>query len=161
MLPNPHMRKKSWQRLQRTQNLTLDIRLSCDKLYQSRDSAKGVKMDNIEETITNEELRRQIKGNLEIAADTWPIHQLRVLEDSANQLAMAGLYAEGLLYNGLMATVKLLYDKDGKLSLSSNPDDDNNIFKVLGEQIAANKKTETEADAKTETKTEANKPFFF
>jgi hypothetical protein len=117
------------------------------------------KMDNTEE-ITNEELRRQIKGNLEIVADTWPIHQLRVLEDSANQLALAGLYAEGLLYNGFMDIFKLIYDKDGKCGLSSNPDDADNIFKVLAEQIAANdarQKAESEAeavDAKTETETD-------
>jgi len=113
--------------------------------------------------ITDEELRRQIKGNLAIAADTWPIHQLRSLENRANDLAMAGLFAEGLLYSGIMDIYNLIYDETGQIKLSSNPDDEHNIFKVLGEQIAKNDARKAEKNAEvteTEDKTGKTGPGF-
>jgi len=91
-----------------------------------------------QETISHEELRRQIKGNLEIAADTWPIHQLEQLEQSANALALAGLYAEGLLHNGIMTLYKTIYDEQGRVKLTSNPDDEQNIFRVLAKVLEEN-----------------------
>lgn len=104
------------------------------------------------ETITNEELRRQIKGNLEIAADTWPIHQLRVLETCANELALSGLYAEGLLHNGILSLYNLIYDEQGKIKLTSNPDDEQNIFRVLAKMIEENN-TKNKAESASEATT--------
>ena len=113
------------------------------------------KENKTEKTITDEELRRQIKGNLMIVADTWPIHQLQGLEDNANATAMAGIFAEGLLYSGIMDIYGVIYDKAGKVKLSSNPDDANNIFKVLGEQIAKNNTRQAEDEVKDESGAEA------
>lgn len=108
--------------------------------------------------ITNEELRRQIKGNLMIAADSWPIHQLRTLEVNANRLAMAGLFSEGLLYSGIMEISDLLFDKAGKIKLTSNPDDADNIFRVLANQIAKNDAREAARKAETSAETSEAKP---
>ena len=90
-----------------------------------------------------------------IVADTWPIHQLQGLEDNANATAMAGIFAEGLLYSGIMDIYGVIYDKAGKVKLSSNPDDANNIFKVLGEQIAKNNTRQAEDEVKDESGAEA------
>lgn len=109
------------------------------------------------ETISHEELRRQIKGNLEIAADTWPLHQLEQLEQSANGLALAGLYAEGLLHNGLASLYNLIYDEQGKIKLTSNPDDEQNIFRVLANVLKQNEeKNKAESTPKSETRSESN-----
>ena len=106
--------------------------------------------DNDNETMSLKELRRQIKGNLEIAANTWPLTQLVILEQCAYSLALSGLYAEGLQYKGLVELDKLIYDETGKIRLASDPDDKDNIFKVLAGFITDNEAKAKECACDTE-----------
>ena len=86
--------------------------------------------------VNDEELRRQIKGNLMIAADSWDLGNLLTLEKAANDLALTGVYAQAILHEGLLAATDVMYDAQGKLKLTSNPDEENNVYRVLAGLLA-------------------------
>jgi hypothetical protein len=89
----------------------------------------------VHEQTSDEEVRRQIKGNLMLACDTWDMENLLNLERMANEMVLSGIATQGLLYKGLIQTTDLIFDKQGKLKLSSNPDDENSAFRVLAEML--------------------------
>jgi hypothetical protein len=111
--------------------------------------------------INEKELRAEIKANLTLACDTWPLVNLMYLEQLASDVALSGIAYHNMqpTLDAMTPMVEKLLDTlspKNKPEYTLNPGE-NNVFKALADKLAKlREKTEDKKQDEPEVKSEGS-----